>query len=497
MYDLKKHVKLLSPIITHLINRIIDSSIIPAELKCSIIRPIYKNGDHTVINNYRPISLLPALEKILEKYISINLDKYLNKLGIIDECQYGFQKRKNCDKLLENFSNYINSQLNSRKHVLVLFIDFSKAFDTLCHTQLIKVLEFIGIRGKLLSFFKNYLTNRKMYVKILNEMSNFKFIKSGVPQGSILGPKLYIIYVTALSKLFKIARRFIFADDTALVVSNENPEIAITELQRDFNELLKWSHDVGLIINAKKTKCMYITSPSLKMWNLPKITAHNFECIHRKINNICYCDKIDFTNEYTYLGIIVDNNFKWDKQVIKICNQLRCLASNFYKLKFVLPRCTLKLIYHSMVESILRYGIRTWGHSSIINIKFIQNLQTSIIKKIVKPSIYKQRNNLKLLYGSEGLLPIKGLLWYIIIMDNSGESTYKKLLVHSHTTRFTENKGLKIPRISNKYGSRTLEYMIPLIYNKLNKNIKLKNNEKPCPKLTKKWLINEQHIYLS
>jgi len=186
-------------------------------------------------------------------------------------------EKKSSDKLLENFSNYINSQLNCQKHILVLFIDYSKAFDTLCHKQIINVLDSIGIRGKLLSFFKNYLTNRKMNVKILNEMSKSRCIKSGVPQGSILGPKLYIIYVSAMFKLFKKAARFIFADDTALVVSNENPLIALQELQIDFNELLKWAHDVGLIINVKKTKCMYIKSPSLEMWNLPKLTAHNFE----------------------------------------------------------------------------------------------------------------------------------------------------------------------------------------------------------------------------
>lgn len=335
-----------------------------------------------------------------------------------------------------------------------------------------------------------------MNVKILNEMSKARYIKSGVPQGSILGPKLYIIYVIVMSKLFKKAFRFIFADDTALVVSNENPIIAIQQLQSDFNELLKWAHDVGLIINVKKTKCMYVKSPSLGIWNIPKIIAHNSECIHRKIENICHCETIDFTNEYTYLGLIVDNKFKWDKQVAKICNQLRSFASNFYKLKFVLPHCTLKIIYFSMVESILRYGIRTWGHTSNIYIKYIQNLQIAIIKKIVPPNIYRQRSNLKLLYGSEGLLPIKGLLWYIIIMDNEGDSKYKKQPVHNHTTRFTENKGLITPRVTNKYGSRTLKYLIPEIFNKFNNFFKPQNNERPCPKNTKRWLISDESMYL-
>lgn len=496
MYDIKKHVKILSPVITHFINSIIDTCQIPEGLKTSIVRPIYKGGDHSIINNYRPISLLPALEKILEKYIAIYLDAYLNKFDIIDECQYGFQKKKSCDQLLKNFTNFINTELNSQKHILVLFIDFSKAFDTLSHKQIIKVLQSIGIRGKLLTLIINYLSNRKINVKILNVMSKSKFIRSGVPQGSILGPKLYIIYVIAMSKLFRRARRFIFADDTALIVSNENPQIAIQELQTDFDELLKWAHDVGLVINVKKTKCMYIRSPSLKIWNIPNLTAHNLECIHRKITINCQCEKIEFVNEYTYLGLKVDNTFKWDKQVTKICNQLRALANNFYKLKFVLPHSTLKLVYFSLVESILRYGIRSWGNTSMTYIKYVQNLQTSIIKKIVSPNIYRQRHNVQLLYCAEGLLSIKGIFWFLTINDNWGDNTYKRPLVHSHSTRFTEKKGLKIPKISNKYGSRTLEYCVPVIFNKLMNNFALEEKENLSMKIVKKWLINEKSMYL-
>lgn len=169
--DIKTNASILTPIITTFVNSSINTSTIPEILKTSIIRPIYKNGTKNDCNNYRPIAILPVLEKVLEEIIVRRLNDYLQKYKILNPNQYGFQKGRNINQLLGNFSHQINKCLNENSHCLALFIDFSKAFDTLSHTKLLDILERNGIRGNSLQWFKNYLELRTYRVKIGNYTS--------------------------------------------------------------------------------------------------------------------------------------------------------------------------------------------------------------------------------------------------------------------------------------------------------------------------------------
>lgn len=158
--DLKNNAQSLAPVITTIINSSLHESLIPQLLKTSIIRPIYKCGTKSEYNNYRPISILSAVEKVLEEIVARRLNDFLFKYGILHKQQFGFQKGKNINQLLGLFSNHINEQLDKNHHCLGLFIDFSKAFDTLPHNKLVEVLENIGIRGKCIEWFKYYLDSR-------------------------------------------------------------------------------------------------------------------------------------------------------------------------------------------------------------------------------------------------------------------------------------------------------------------------------------------------
>jgi hypothetical protein len=181
------------------------------------------------------------------------------------------------------FSNLINCELNKKNNVLVMFIDNSKAFDTISHRKLVAVLESIGIRGNVLKIFENYFKRRSISVKISDSYSDVKGIFSGVAQGSILGPTLYIIFVSVMRVLFKHVKHFVYADDTALVVSGPDVSEANRQLQLDYNRLLRWSHDCGLLINAKKTKLMHIRTPHARDQLCPGVVSHAHECIHSNV----------------------------------------------------------------------------------------------------------------------------------------------------------------------------------------------------------------------
>ena len=196
--DIKNNADALTPIITKLVNISLDKGEIPLEMKIAVIRPIFKGGAKTALDNYRPISILPIIEKILEEIMSRRLNSFMDKNKIIHSSQYGFQSNKSINKLIGDFSGYINTGLSKNQHSLILFIDFTKAFDTLNHENLLLQLEKIGIRGQALKWFNNYLKERKAEVKINDEMSNMQEFSNGVPQGSKLGPLLYLIYSNRL-----------------------------------------------------------------------------------------------------------------------------------------------------------------------------------------------------------------------------------------------------------------------------------------------------------
>ena len=186
----------IAELITYLLNTIFETGIIPEQLKISIVRPIYKGGIKNQFENYRPIMILPVMEKILEKFILIHLKLHLKKHKIISNCQHGFQEGKSTSTLLEDFVDNVYNSLNDGKHGCAIFLDLRKAFDVLDHQILLSKLQNIGIRGNLTNLFKNYLQERKITTKINNSFSKANSIKTGVPQGSMLGPLLFLIYDT-------------------------------------------------------------------------------------------------------------------------------------------------------------------------------------------------------------------------------------------------------------------------------------------------------------
>jgi endonuclease/exonuclease/phosphatase family metal-dependent hydrolase len=460
--DLKLIKTKISPVITKLINLTLQTGKIPTLLKTSIIRPIYKNGNHSECTNYRPIAILPSIEKICERYVANVLVSYLDKHRILTDMQFGFRKKMSTTLLLEKFSDYTNYKLNDNKHVLSIFVDFSKAFDTLRYDKLMASLHSIGIRGPIYEWFRDYLTDRQLIVKINDKLSNTLKFTSGVPQGSILGPTLYLIYVNEMINKLKNSKVFLYADDTAILVSHVNLDIAETILQKEFNKLLCWTHDNGLIINEKKTKIIHIRTPKQISREI-KIKFHSCHCL--KLNCInCQCNiYLENVESMKYLGLHIDCHFKWDVHIEKTRMKLRSCAFKLYQLKPYLPFKTMKIVYTALVESIVHYGLQVWGHSADYHLNVIIKLQKRILKSIIPNYIQLDTNQI---FQFCDILPASSKFKHTIIIQNYFSMEHKITLSHNHITR-NRDIHLIVPLYQNNYGRRLQNYSVPILFNSI------------------------------
>lgn len=341
--------------------------------------------------------------------------------------------------------------------------------------MLIKSLEAIGIRGKLLEWFNSYLLEREIMVKVGSTLSVKRRVDTGVPQGSILGPTLYIIYVNNMVKYIKNCQVYQYADDTVLLSANKDVHIAEQELQTDFSMILKWTHDRNLVINAEKTKLVHICSPhALDRDYYVNIICHSHECMHDLVLN-CNCgieNGIENVISYKYLGIIIDRFFSWKPQINIVSKRLRSCAFKIYNLKYVLPFKVLRAIYLALAESVIMYGILAWGNASPYIIKQIRKLQSKILYHIIPDHKKIEIKHEFDLYNFCLTLPVNLIYEFQLILKYYFNNDYLISEVSEIITRARMIDVYKIPSYNNKYGKRQLKYVIPLLFNQIPQHLR-------------------------
>lgn len=504
--DLKNNSIILTPVITKLINLIIGTSIIPNILKISYVRPIYKNGIRSDFNNYRPIAILSTIEKIMEEIICRRLTNYSEKYNIINPKQYGFQKGKNINKLLGNFANHINTQLSKQNHCLTLFIDFTKAFDTLSHEKLLTTLEKLGIRGQCLKLFENYLNYRTFYIKIGASLSVETDLSHGVPQGSKLGPILYILYTNELIKSLTSCETFAYADDTAIVVAHRNLDEAAKIMQNQLDIAARWCHDNGLVINASKTKVMHIKPPHFRYEEV-KLRFHNTDCLHKtKISDLDYANDqcntlIEIVNTYKYLGVYIDHNFKWSIHVNEVHKKLRKASYMMHQLSYCSNDRVMRQAYFSFVESHLRHGVTAWGNST--HCHKLQQIQNRILKQL-RP--FKHNNQIQINNSHSGdtnvtenypkdrnVLNVYNVYRTTLANEFYGDTRFLQKISHNHQTRRNYEGKYRVEKFRNEYGRSTLAVMLPTILNTIPQDVLARsNNKKARIRILKQHFLNKQ-----
>ena len=356
----------IAPYLEKLFNRCLFKGIFPECFKIAQVTPLHKGGDKQDPNSYRPISLLPGFGKLLERVISSRLLGYLNKYNLLSSFQFGFRKGFNTEYAILDIYEKLLHNLDNRLSSCAIFLDLAKAFDSVSHNILLKKLDKYGIRGLPLDLLKSYLRDRSQFVKLDQYSSSSEIIEFGVPQGSILGPLLFLIYINDLPQATKFFIK-LYADDTFLCYQHEN----IKELERDANIELKkvcdWLTANRLTLNVKKSKFMIITKK--------RVDTSNFSI---RINNA----ELEVCDSYKYLGVYFDKNLNWKTHIEYISEKISKSRGILAKIRNCVETETIREIYHALVHSYLKYGILAWGTAPKTTLKPLQTLVNRAIKII-------------------------------------------------------------------------------------------------------------------
>ena len=364
---IKKLSHILTPVLTVQFNNLMAEGLFPSILKIGKITPVYKKDNEKLLENYRPVSTLPIFGKIFEKIIYTRLYGFFVSNGSIHKSQFGFRKGHSTSHALNYSVHQIDKALKENSHVLGIFIDLSKAFDTIDHNILLKKLAIYGVRGIPLKLIESYLSDRKQYVSILGDISDKLSVIFGVPQGSCLGPLLFLIYINDISNAHSNAEFVLFADDTNIFVKAKNKSLAY----KNANEILR-SISYYMLLNRlhiNMSKCCFIDFKPEKSEEAN--VGHMI-----KINGT----KIKQVTETKFLGVIIDENLNWNAHINKLSKKLSCSSGILNSIKDNIPVELYKDIYYTLFESHLTYGITVWGGVKNSKIEPLFKMQKKCIR---------------------------------------------------------------------------------------------------------------------
>ena len=366
----KDSAQTIAPLLAHIIKSCIDSCSIPKEWKHAKITPIYKEGCKTSPSNYRPISVLPFISKLMEKVLHQSLLNHIENNNILTVNQAGFRKNKSTASMLTKLTDACLQNMDNSQPTVCVFIDLKKAFDTICHKKLIKKLEQMGIKGDALKIFIDYLNNRHHTTIVCGKESSPHALLYGVPQGSILGPILFTLYINDISSMGLNSDICLFADDTALLCTGPDILTTARKMQKDLNEIAKWTRNNTLTINAKKTKYMIVS------------TSHkSFPNIALNLNH----EVLDRTRSYKYLGVILDENLTYKDHINHVATTVNNKTRTLRRLSHFLPKKIIIMLYKSLIPH-LDYAAMIWGSASTSQLQPLQDLQTKTLIQLVKNS---------------------------------------------------------------------------------------------------------------
>ena len=335
---LKEAGKAIVPSLTKLFNLCLQTCKFPKMWKHGNILPLYKKGDKSVFNNYRPVSLLSCTSKLLEKIVFKNVFNYIRDNNILTPHQSGFRPGDSTTNQLAYLYHTYSQALDFKKDVRIAFFDISKAFDRVWFKGLLFKLRSIGIGGNLLSFFQNYLTDRYQSVVIDGQSSSPGRISSGVPQGSVLGPLLFLIYINDLTVNIRSNIK-LFADDTSLFIDVDDPQPAADIINEDLATVKRWADQWLVNFSPEKTKLMTCTFRSV---DHPPLIFDN------KI--------LTETNTHKHLGLTLTSNLSWSLHIDNILKSVSQIIDVLKSLKYILDKSTLEKIYFSFIRPKLEYG---------------------------------------------------------------------------------------------------------------------------------------------
>ena len=339
------------------------TSEIPNKWKIAKVTPLQKAGISNDVSNLRPVSLLPLTSKLIEKIVHCRIYQFFENNNILDDKQGGFRPNHSTCNTTATFIDDIYTAMNNNEILIATYIDAMKAFDTVNHSILLKKAEKYGIAGQVLAWLRNYLNDRSQCTLANNIISTTEPISCGVPQGSVCGPLLFLIYINDLSGVLESCKVSLYADDTVIYVVHKNLQEALIFLQNDLNRLVEWCTDNKEPINSKKTKyCVYGMRANVKR-------SKSFDTILSLNNTV-----LDRVSSYKYLGFILDEHLNFNKHISELCNLVTHKLYLLSRIRKFLTTQACITIFKTMVLSVIEYGDVIYAGTSALNLNKIDKL---------------------------------------------------------------------------------------------------------------------------
>ena len=431
-----------------LINNSFTTGIFPDYFKTARITQIFKSGNPEDPSNYRPIASIPYMSKIFEKCICTRLVDYFNEFSIFTDVQYGFRSGRSTSDALIDMTDAIYKSLNNKNHHINVLIDLKKAFDTVSHQILSKKLYHYGVRGIPLKLLENFLLNRKQYVKIGKECSSILNNPIGLPQGSNLGPILFLVYINDFPHVSNLLKTILFADDSSFSLSGRNYETLINTLNIELDKINNWTIANKLTINVSKTQLLLFTNRYINANNAPiSVGGKNLEII-----TTC-----------NYLGVHIDSRLTFKPHIGYVLSKIAKNTGILYRIRDNLPMKARLDFYYSMIYPYMTYNVIVWGGTYQSHLSNLILQQKRTIRVLCNIPFYGHTSPVFHKYRILKFLDIYRYYICIYMFKNKNSPLFRTIHV-----RNTRNRHLAQPSFNRLSACQnSLSFMGPHIWNDL------------------------------
>lgn len=458
----------ISQVVTHLFNASFQQGRYPASWKTAKVTPLFKGGEQTERDNFRPISVLPCLSKIQESFANSKLQEFARETGLIEQHQYAYVKHSSTTVALIKAVDSWIAAIDERQKVVSVFLDLRKAFDVIEHDILISKLRNSGITGSELDWFKSYLSHRSQFVSCGGTDSDRRTITHGVPQGSVLGPTLFNVHINGIAKVCNRCGVVLYADDTEIHACSKDVNIAESDVNKDLEEIDDWLDRNGLICNISKSEAMLLGS---------RYSVQNT----RRLDIVISDKKLNQSNHVKYLGVYIDESLKWNKQISFITSKTYPKLKLLNRLSQFLSQDILLRIYKQTILPVLDYGCIVWGQCSKQNAGRLERLQNHAMRIILSTSRKTCTQSMRTKLGLLSLASRRRFMAVQLVHKIVNNSTHcppqlqgyftKRSCMHNRTLR-DNNNTLNIPRTKTAMGEKAFKVAAAKEWNSLPKELR-------------------------